>query len=101
MVCFITDHTFHICVLPNQIVYRLKIPGSKKWCAHLTRHVNDTKIRRQPSHTLDHHPISTLLARNIQTYYSRSIGMKKMFLKEDDRLYKTCYHRERARFDKY
>ena len=76
------------------------MPGSKKWCAHPTRHVNDTKIGRRPSHPQGHHPISAQLARNIQTQYCRSIGMKKIYLKEGDRLCKICYYRERARFDK-
>ena len=26
------------------------MPGLKKWCAHLTRHVNDTKVGKRPSH---------------------------------------------------
>ena len=76
------------------------MPGSKKWCAHPTRHMNDTKAGKHPSYLQGHYPISAQLARNIQTQYSRSIGMKKISLKEGDRLCKTCYYRERARFNK-
>ena len=76
------------------------MPCLKKWCAHPTRHVNDTKLEKCPSHPQSRHPISAQLARNIQTQYSRSIGMKKISLKEGDRLCKTCFYRERARFDK-
>jgi hypothetical protein len=76
------------------------MPGLKKWCAHPTRHINDTKVGKRPSHPHGHHPISAHLARNIQTQYGRSIGMKKISLKEGDRLCTTCFYRERARFDK-
>ena len=76
------------------------MPFSKKWCAHPTRHLNDTKIGRHPLHPQGHHPISAQLARNMQIQYTRSIGMKKISLKEGDRLCKICCYRERARFDK-
>ena len=76
------------------------MPGLKKWCAHPTRHVNDTKVGKCPSYPKGYHPISAQLARNIQTQYGRSIGMKKISLKEGDRLCTTCYDRERGRFDK-
>ncbi|CAM4796483.1 unnamed protein product [Rotaria magnacalcarata] len=36
----------------------------------------------------------------MQKQYTRSIGMKKISLKEGDRLCKICYYRERARFEK-
>ena len=74
--------------------------GLKKWCVHPTRHMNDTRIGRRPSHPQGHHPISAQLARNMQAQYSRSIGMSKISLKEGDLLCKVCYYRERARFDK-
>ena len=51
-------------------------------------------------HPQGHHPISAQLARNMQTQYTRSIRMKKISLKEGDRLCKLCYSRERARFNK-
>ncbi|CAF1651277.1 unnamed protein product [Adineta ricciae] len=71
----------------------------KKWCAHPTRHRHDTKIGQRPSHPIGHHPISDQLARNIQTYYRRSIGMSKIFVKQGDRLCKMCYYHERDRFE--
>ncbi|CAF2229273.1 unnamed protein product [Rotaria magnacalcarata] len=74
--------------------------SSKKWCAHPTRHLNDTKTGRRPSHPQGHHPISAPLANNMQKQYTRSIGMKKISLKEGDRLCKICYYRELARFEK-
>ena len=76
------------------------MPGLNKWCAHPTRHVNDTKVGNRPSHPKGNHSISAQLARNIQTQYSSSIGMRKMLLKEGDRLCTTCYDRERGGFDK-
>ena len=76
------------------------MPSSKRWCAHPSRHLNDTKIGRSPSHPQGYHPISVQLTRNMQTQYTRSRGMKKISLKEGDRLCKICYYSERARFDK-
>ena len=76
------------------------MPGLKKWCAHPTRHVNDTKLGKCPSPPQGRHPILAQLARNIQTQYSRSIGMKQISLKEGDRLCKSCFYREPARNDK-
>ena len=58
------------------------------------------KLEEARQHPQGHHSISVQLARNMQTQYTRSIGMKKISLKEGDRLCKICYYRERARFDK-
>ena len=73
---------------------------SKKWCTHLTRHVNHIRSRRQPPHPLGYRPISAQLARNIQVRYSRTIVMKKISLRKGGRFCKTCYYHERTRFNK-